>query len=239
MNFLLIALCYSKPSIKIRIRQVVHQSSRYCYSIEEHIFKRVTVIPQKNLLAIRRNCTNSPDSDTNVGKDVILFKYENPKFYKVLNTLSISHFIFFSYLCYYTLTSLKDAPDYYSKGDNLVWYERINLGEDKYRHGISVCCGLIGYGILFVSWMFTLRSVRYLVLRKGGKDVSFVTYTPFGTNRIMTVPLKMVSAEVARETAKSKLPLKIRSRAFYYILDMRGEFKNPKLFDYTVGLKRN
>lgn len=86
--------------------------------------------------------------------------------------------------------------------------------------------------------MYTLRSVRFLVLRKGGKDVSFVTYTPFGKNRILNVPVNCISAQEARAAAKSQLPLKVKNKNFFYILDMRGEFLNTKLFDYTAGLKR-
>lgn len=97
----------------------------------------------------------------------------------------------------------------------------------------------LGYGLLFLAWTFTLRSVRYLVLHKGGKDVSLVTYTPFGPNRIMKVPLTDISAHESRITAKSQLPLKVKNRWLFYMLDMRGEFKNPQLYDYTAGLRRN
>ena len=86
--------------------------------------------------------------------------------------------------------------------------------------------------------MFTLRSVRFLILRKGGRDVTFVTYSPFGQNRIMTVPLKSVSAQQPRELADSLLPLKVRNRSLFYVLDMRGEFKNAQLYDYSAGLHR-
>lgn len=41
--------------------------------------------------------------------------------------------------------------------------------------------------------MYIIRSVRYLILRKDGKKVAFVTYGPFGKNRIMDVPLDCVS----------------------------------------------
>jgi hypothetical protein len=51
---------------------------------------------------------------------------------------------------------------------------------------------LKGYGTLAGSWFYTLRAVRFLILRKGGKEVSFVCYTPFGENRITTVPLNHV-----------------------------------------------
>lgn len=86
--------------------------------------------------------------------------------------------------------------------------------------------------------MFTLRSVRFLILRKGGLDVTLVTYGPFGKNRIMTVPLKSISAQQPREIAEVLLPLKVRNRSLFYVLDMKGEFKNTELYDYTAGLHR-
>lgn len=95
-----------------------------------------------------------------------------------------------------------------------------------------------GYGILTVAWMYTLRSVRYLILHKGGNKVSLVTYTPFGTNRIMTVPLENISCKEMRTRATSSLPIKVKGRYLHYLLDMRGEFKNEKLFDHTAGLRR-
>lgn len=90
-----------------------------------------------------------------------------------------------------------------------------------------------------MSWAYTLRSIRYLVLRKGGNQVTLVTYAPFGKNRMMTVDLKYVSAQEARQFAKVQLPIKVKGKSLYYMLDMRGQFLNPKLYDQTAGLKRN
>ncbi|EAA09462.5 AGAP005148-PB [Anopheles gambiae str. PEST] len=168
----------------------------------------------------------------------MLFKYENPRFFKVLNIFAVSQFLFWGYLCHFSYTTLKDAPVQEDGKEDLPWYKRVNLGENKYRNGIAIMCFFIGYGVLFASWMFTLRSVRYLVLRKGGDKVSVVTYAPFGTNRIMDVPLKYVSAQESREAARVTVPVKIKNRALFYMLDMRGEFTNTKLYDYTVGLSR-
>lgn len=89
-----------------------------------------------------------------------------------------------------------------------------------------------------ISWTYILRSVRFLVLRKDGIHVTLVTYTPFGENRMMNVPLKYVSAQQSRSQAKVQLPLKVKNKSFFYILDMRGEFLNQRLYDFTVGLKR-
>ncbi|XP_062550376.1 transmembrane protein 223-like [Armigeres subalbatus] len=179
------------------------------------------------------------DINTKVVKDVILFKYENPRFYRVLNVFAISQFFFWVYVSHFSYTTLRDAPVPEDNRDELPWYKRINLGENKYRNGITILSFFIGYGILFTSWMFTLRSVRFLILRKGGDLVSVVTYTPFGKNRIMEVPLKCISAQESREAARVTIPLKIKNRSFFFVVDKKGEFKNGRLYDYTVGMRRN
>lgn len=95
-----------------------------------------------------------------------------------------------------------------------------------------------GYGILTISWIYTLKSIRYLVLRKGGDQLTLVTYAPFGKNRMFTVDLNNVCCKQMRSQSTSTLPLKVKNHYFHYILDMRGEFKNETLFDHTAGLKR-
>lgn len=122
--------------------------------------------------------------------------------------------------------------------ENTPWYKSVNLGENKYKNTLAAGSFLMGWVAIFIGWMFTLRSVRYLVLAKDGKSVSFVTYTPFGQNRIMKVPLNCISAQESRGTARNLLPLKVKNKSFYYILDMSGEFKNTRLFDSVIGLKR-
>lgn len=87
-------------------------------------------------------------------------------------------------------------------------------------------------------WMYTLRSVRYLILNKGGRNISFVTYAPFGKNRIITVPIENVCCKESRNIARVQLPLKVKNTMMHFMLDMRGEFKNKKLFDCTAGLSR-
>ncbi|KAJ9575915.1 hypothetical protein L9F63_007227 [Diploptera punctata] len=177
------------------------------------------------------------DVNTKVAKDVILFKYENPKFFRILNIFALSQFGFWAYLSHFAFTSLKDAPSP-KDSDNTPWWRKINLGENKYRNGISVLSFLVGYGILTVAWLFTLRSVRYLILRKGGDQVTLVTYTPFGKNRMLTVDVNKVSSQETRHNARVQLPIKVKGHHLFYVLDMRGEFSNPKLFDSTAGLRR-
>lgn len=92
--------------------------------------------------------------------------------------------------------------------------------------------------MLTLTWIYTLKSVRYLILRKGGQQLTIVTYTPFGENRIFTVDLKNICAKEMRNRATSILPIKVKGHYFHYILDMKGEFRNESLFDNTAGLKR-
>lgn len=87
--------------------------------------------------------------------------------------------------------------------------------------------------------MFTLRSVRFLVMRKGGGEVSFVTYGPFGTNRITTVPLRCISGLESRQTAQTYLPIKVKNINWFYILDVRGQYMKKDIFDQVINIKRN
>jgi hypothetical protein len=47
-----------------------------------------------------------------------------------------------------------------------------------------------------------------------------------------------VSSQESRQNARVQLPIKVKNYRLFFVLDMRGEFKNPKLFDQTAGLKR-
>ncbi|CAG9840362.1 unnamed protein product [Diabrotica balteata] len=177
------------------------------------------------------------DVNTNVVKDVILYKYDNSRYYKLMNLFAFAQFGFWTYLSYTAYTTLKDAPVDPSKSEH--WWEKINLGENKYRNGITLCTGLIGWGILAVVWMYSLRSVKYLILRKGGRQLTIVTYTPVAASRMFTLELNNLSSVDSRSTAKTHMALKVKGHFMYYIVDMKGEFKNPLLFDHTVGIRRN
>ncbi|KAJ0178116.1 hypothetical protein K1T71_005939 [Dendrolimus kikuchii] len=179
------------------------------------------------------------DVNTNVIKDVILFKYENPKFYRYMNIFALVQYMFWTYLGIFAFSSLRDAPvDSSMITEDTPWFRKINLGENKYRNTLGIVAIVVGTGSLTMIWMYTLRSVRYLILNKGGKHITFVTYTPFGQNRMMTVPLENMCCKEKRTMATVQLPIKVKNKTMHYMLDMRGEFKNPILFDSTAGLFR-
>lgn len=204
-------------------------------------------------------------------KDVIIFKYENPRFFKIVNIFGIVQLFVLTYVAESIINGLRNVSP--NKADIDPRLEKVpdymretNFGENKWRYGMSFGAAFtgkmlsilwillipmnscfwmfydvfecIGLALLSTAWMYTLRSVRYLILRKGGNHISFVTYGPFGTNRIMDVPLSCVSAVRHRSADGSTLPLKVKNRKFHYLLDSQGEYRQKDLFDYVVNVKR-
>jgi TMEM70/TMEM186/TMEM223 protein family len=55
---------------------------------------------------------------------------------------------------------------------------------------MSFC--ISGSLVLGCSWLYALKAVQTVVLRKGGKDVTFVTHSPFNKIRYLDVPLTKV-----------------------------------------------
>lgn len=92
--------------------------------------------------------------------------------------------------------------------------------------------------IVAASFMYSRRSVWQVVLRQGGRDVTLSTYYPFGLSSSFTVPLRQVSCMAHRSEVPAMIPLKVKGRPFYFLLDKQGQVYNPQLFDLTVGAYR-
>lgn len=85
------------------------------------------------------------DVNTNVIKDVILFKYENPKFYRYMNIFAVVQYMFWTYLGVFAFSTLRDAPvDKSAITDDTPWFRRINLGENKYRNTLGIVSLVVG-----------------------------------------------------------------------------------------------
>nr|CAG4642216.1 EOG090X0JX7 [Eurycercus lamellatus] len=210
-------------------RIIIHRADRFK--------DRIAGIGRQNSTNFRQYSTkNVWEVDTNVSKDVVLYVFENSKFHKYLNIFAITQFGFWLYLAEFSMSTLKDVPINKEQSENkeLPWYRKINMGENKFRTGITTLCLMVGG-----SWMYSLKSVRAIVLRKGGNDVTFITHAPFNKMRYLDAPLKNVSATQSRtHGAIIQLPLKVKGYMGYFLIDMKGEFKNGPLFDATCGLKR-
>lgn len=96
------------------------------------------------------------DVNTNVTKDVILFKYENPKFYMYMNLFAVVQYMFWSYLGIFAFSTLRDAPVDKSKiTDDTPWFRKINLGENKYRNTLGSVAMLVGKNLFLYPRIYS------------------------------------------------------------------------------------
>lgn len=84
------------------------------------------------------------DHEYSVMKDTLLFRYENPRFFKMMNIFAMSQFLFWSYLSHFAFMTMRDIPvnPEVKENENLPWWTKINFG--KYRTGIALASFLIG-----------------------------------------------------------------------------------------------
>lgn len=110
--------------------------------IASNIRKSSRLYVQGNLIRKRHSTSDNLNVNTNVAKDVILFKYDNPRFFKILNVFAICQFGFWGYLSHFAFTKLRDVP--VPEDGSLPWWRKFNLGENKYRNTIAIFSFLVG-----------------------------------------------------------------------------------------------
>ncbi|XP_010852284.1 PREDICTED: transmembrane protein 223 [Bison bison bison] len=175
--------------------------------------------------------------DTAPPRDVLLFEHERGRFFAVLGLFCAGQGVFWASLA---IASLARPPTPVRPTDaKTPDHGRLDLRSTLWRYGLAVGCGAIGSLVLGAGLLFSLRSVRSVMLRAGGKQVTLTTHAPFGWGAHFTVPLNQVSCMAHRGEVPAMLPLKVKGRRFYFLLDKAGHFPNTKLFDNTVGAYRS
>ncbi|XP_012309873.1 transmembrane protein 223 [Aotus nancymaae] len=169
-------------------------------------------------------------------RDVLLFEHERGRFFTILGLFCAGQGVFWASLAVATVSRphVSVQPQ-----DEEVPNHGRDLRSALWRYGLAVGCGTIGALVLGAGLLFSLRSVRSVVLRAGGQQVTLTTHAPFGLWANFTVPLNQVSCMAHRDEVPAMLPLKVKGRRFYFLLDKAGRFPNTKLFDNTVGAYRS
>ncbi|XP_004449283.2 transmembrane protein 223 [Dasypus novemcinctus] len=170
-------------------------------------------------------------------RDVLLFEHERSRFFAILGLFSAGQGVFWASLAVAALSrpsvparpATPEAPD----------RRRVDLRSALWRYGLALGCGAIGTLVLGAGLLFSLRSVRSVILLAGGQQVTLTTHAPFGLRAHFTVPLHQVSCMAHRSEVPAMLPLKVKGRRFYFLLDKAGHFPNMQLFDNTVGAYRS
>ncbi|OQV19473.1 hypothetical protein BV898_06464 [Hypsibius exemplaris] len=195
---------------------------------------------------------------TNVQKDVLMYSLSSDRFFKHMTIFGAVQMVFWLRMSMVAAETarrrkqLKEqaardgtpVPDYMPKLDPKEerWYLRMLHAFGQFGEANAVALSMaylaIGGFIMIGTFFFSLRNIKQLVLLKGGQKLSITTYGTFGRFRTFQVPVKDVSSEVGRTTLAGYAPLKVKGRAYFFLLDRGGKFHNATLFDMTAGLQR-
>lgn len=113
------------------------------YTVCSQLFHTSKILKYCSKSITSTNVSSPLEGSAKLVKDVIVFKYENQRFFKYLNIFAISQFLCWNYLAHFSYTSLRDAPVENSSEDD-SWWRKVNLGENKYRNTLTVLCFAIG-----------------------------------------------------------------------------------------------
>lgn len=64
--------------------------------------------------------------------------------------------------------------------------------------------------------LYTLKTVKFLILRKGGKLASIFTYRPMGTITASWMDVPYIKALEFRQNARRILPFKVKNKTLRY-----------------------
>ncbi|XP_060614220.2 transmembrane protein 223 [Anolis sagrei] len=181
--------------------------------------------------------------EAQVPRDVLLFQHDRRGFFRLLGLFCAAQFAFWSFLAHFAFHSLRAPKRETGKGKGrpaptLPGGASLDLGSDKWRFGFSASCLTLGCLIVAAGFAFSRRSVGRVLLHRGGQEVTLSTYYPFGLTSSFSVPLRHVSCMSHRSEVPAWIPLKVKGKPFYFLLDKQGRVTNAQLFDITVGAYR-
>lgn len=179
-----------------------------------------------------KNAEKDFDDAKKILNNVLLFKFERKVGFRVV--------IAFAFFQLFGLFSM--AHNVYKTFCQNLFERTISWKQKLESNPFSILTIFIAFTcgpIIFMTIMFfSSRTIRKLILHKGGEKVTLVTYNIIPGQQIFTESLENLSCEASR-TYRSTLPLKVKGRRFAYFIDTDGDILNENLFDFTVGMKRN
>ncbi|CAJ0936675.1 unnamed protein product [Ranitomeya imitator] len=175
-----------------------------------------------------------------VPRDVLLFQHQRPRFFPLLGFFCAAQAGFWAYLAHFGYTSLRDIRPNDSEEKDVKGGRNMGspLVEDGVHRRLPVCGKDAGSLVVIAGLLFSRRSVNAVTLHAGGQRVTIATAGVFGLGSSFNIPLRHVSCMAHRSEVPAMIPLKVKGRPLYYLLDKQGQVSNAKLFDLTVGAYR-
>lgn len=207
----------------------------------------------KSIQDIKRRVLKNLDGDLKqqIKRDILIYEHKRP-YLKYLFIYNVVQYLFWcygatwAYLFYFNkpkkekrvLTNREDLLKSLDPVSQSLWEPFIRRKE---KYLIALVFLLLGHVSTILLSFFSLRSIKTITLLKGAQTVRITTYSIFGTtnNRFyFDLPIDNVSSQVHRNAASSYIPVKIKGKRFFYLIDIKGLFYHPTLFDHTVGVFR-
>ena len=168
----------------------------------------------------------------------LLVLYENralrPKLFMLISVASGFQLLFWSYLTYSAWADYKRLP---REDVKELLEKQTGFHSLKWRVGLSTLALSGGLCFSLLASMYPLRTVTRVVFDSKQNIIKLFTCSPTGTERsIETVPHKIFGT-IGRRYAGSYLSLKIKGYSFRFLLDARGKFPQPRVFDRLITMR--
>ncbi|XP_025263610.1 transmembrane protein 223-like [Camponotus floridanus] len=178
---------------------------------------------------IRHQQMKKLDVNTNVRNNVILYKNECDRYFRNIKIIAIGQLLGWSMLAFCTYTSA-----FFD-----IFTTDIKLKEFVKQHAFrliifvfSIFAGPCAFAFIYA---LCARSIRYIILNKGGKTLSLSTYHwRKKKSNIINLPIEMAKCTSHRMDRGVCIAFKIKNKSLFYLIDKKGVFVNPTLFDEVM-----
>ena len=165
--------------------------------------------------------------------------YENseksPTLFVFIGAISVVQMLFWSYLAWFAYRGLSDeglqrriehSDDHQTKSKVIT--------STKWRLVASLLALSTGAFFAYTANMLTFRTVVRLQLVQRRSSLLFTTYTPWGRTRVVDVPLASIRSVGDRQGPSPQVAVKVKGYPLFFLLDKKGVFKEPRLFDALI-----
>ncbi|KAK0083162.1 hypothetical protein PV325_009220 [Microctonus aethiopoides] len=164
-------------------------------------FKLQSVSPIITLVRHAKLDTYS-EINTNVANNVLLWKHEIDKYFKQLQIFSIFQLAVLTLISYVMYSNLPNINKYET------WKEYIV--DNSVMLLVCIMSLITGFCGSILIWMFTERSLKYIILNKGGKFATLVNFHPIKKPQSHVIPVDDIIVAKGRRDMGQYMSLKLQ-----------------------------
>ncbi|NXO05013.1 TM223 protein, partial [Rhinopomastus cyanomelas] len=173
-------------------------------------------------------------------RDLLLFRCDRGRFFRLAGLCCLGQGLCWALLAREAFTRLRPPPPPPAPGPGPDPDHPLRPRDQRWRLGCTGACVTIGSLLVAAGCLLPLRFIRQVTLLRGGAAVAISSHGPLGLGAgpTFTVPLRQLCGGSHRSQTAAFIPIKVKGRPFFFLLDKSGEFPHPRLFDVTVGAYR-